>query len=130
MNPLKFISDIFKPAADLVDNLHTSEDEKGKLRVQLDSIATDLISKYIELESKYLQAQSSIIQAEANGQSSLQRNWRPVTMLIFVSLVVFDSYGWLPNRLAPEALDIIKIGLGGYVVGRSAEKVVDKWKQS
>jgi hypothetical protein len=44
-------------------------------------------------------------------------------MLTFLLLVVFDSFGWLTNRLAPEAWTLLQLGLGGYVVGRSAEKI-------
>ena len=38
-------------------------------------------------------------------------------------LVICDSFGWLANPLAPQAWTLLQIGLGGYVVGRSAEKV-------
>ena len=44
-------------------------------------------------------------------------------MLVFLALVVCDSFGWLQNRLAEQAWTLLQIGLGGYVVGRSAEKV-------
>lgn len=44
-------------------------------------------------------------------------------MLTFLALVVCDSFGWLPNRLAPEAWVLLQIGLGGYVAGRSLEKL-------
>ena len=44
-------------------------------------------------------------------------------MLSFLVLVVLDSLGWLPSPLAPEAWTLLQIGLGGYVAGRSAEKV-------
>jgi hypothetical protein len=128
MNPLNLIKDIFRPAADLIDNVHTSEEEKGEIRIKLDQIESVLTSEFIALQMKLLEAQSSIIKAEAEGSSWIQRSWRPVTMLVFLALVVFDSFGWLPNRLAPEALDIIKIGLGGYVIGRSVEKTAKAFK--
>ncbi|KRT55049.1 hypothetical protein Ga0074115_11321 [endosymbiont of Ridgeia piscesae] len=44
-------------------------------------------------------------------------------MLTFLALVVFDSFGWLANPLADEAWTLLQIGLGGYVAGRSAEKI-------
>ena len=70
------------------------------------------------------EAQSSILGKEATGHSWLQRNWRPITMLTFLTLVVFDSLGWLQSDLRPEAWTLLQIGLGGYVIGRSAEKVL------
>ena len=56
----------------------------------------------------------------------MQRNWRPITMLTFLALVVCDSFGWLANPLASEAWTLLQIGLGGYVAGRSVEKVMNK----
>jgi hypothetical protein len=44
-------------------------------------------------------------------------------MLTFVSLVVADQTGLLAFRLAEEAWTLLQLGLGGYVVGRSAEKI-------
>lgn len=129
MNPLKFISDIFKPAAKLVDELHTSAEEKGKIQQALDGIAANVTSQVIAIQSKLLELQSQVIIAEANGASWIQRNWRPVTMLTFVVLIVLDALGWLPHRLSPEFMELVKYGLGGYVVGRSIEKSIGNWKQ-
>jgi hypothetical protein len=129
MNPLKFIKDIFKPAANLIDDLHTSVEEKGKIKEALDTIASNVVGQFIELQTKYLEAQSSVIKAEANGSSWIQRNWRPVTMLTFVVLIVLDALGWTSRPLSPEFMELVKYGLGGYVVGRSIEKSVNSWRQ-
>ena len=45
-------------------------------------------------------------------------------MLTFLVLVVCDSFDLLAFRLAEEAWLLLKIGLGGHVVGRSAEKII------
>ncbi len=79
-------------------------------------------------ELEELQAATQVIVAEAAG-SWLQKNWRPITMLTFLVLVVCDSFGLLTFRLASEAWVLLQMGLGGYVVGRSAEKVAKEWKQ-
>jgi hypothetical protein len=128
MNILSFIGEIFKPAADLIDNLHTSSEEKLTLKNQMAIIQNDMHSKIIDYETKLLASKTSIITAEANGQSWMQRNWRPITMLTFLGLVVCDSFGWLANPLAAEAWTLLQIGLGGYVAGRSAEKVIGQLK--
>lgn len=52
----------------------------------------------------------------------MQRNWRPITMLTFLVLVVGDALGLLPFRLAEQAWDLLQLGMGGYVIGRSVEK--------
>jgi len=128
VNILSFIGEIFKPAAKLIDDLHTSDEEKLTLKNKLTVIQNEMHSKVIDYETKLLASQSSIIIAEASGQSWMQSSWRPLTMLTFLGLVVFDSFGWLANPLATEAWTLLQIGLGGYVTGRSIEKVAVKLK--
>jgi len=126
-NPvLSLIGSVFKPAADLIGKLHTSDQEKLEARNSLFEIQTALALKMLDYESKLLEAQASVINSEATGQSWMQRNWRPITMLTFLALVVMDSFGILENRLAAEAWTLLQLGLGGYVIGRSAEKIMPK----
>jgi hypothetical protein len=128
MNILSFIGGIFKPAAELIDNMHTSTEEKLTLKNKLTLIENTMTAKVIDYEAKLLSAKTSIITAEATGESWMQRNWRPITMLTFLGLVVCDSFGWLANPLAGEAWTLLQIGLGGYVTSRGVEKVVSKLK--
>jgi len=73
-------------------------------------------------------AQAQIVQAEAASSNWLAASWRPITMLTFVALIVARWFGWAaPNLAEAEYLklwDIVQLGLGGYVIGRSVEKVV------
>jgi len=124
MSIFNFISNIFKPAVDLVDELHTSDEEKLTLEREIRKVENAFNGKILEYESKLLQSRSVIIQSESTGRSWLQRNWRPITMLTFLILVVCDSFGLLTFRLSDEAWILLQIGLGGYVVGRSAEKII------
>jgi len=68
-----------------------------------------------------------VVKAEAQGESWLQRNWRPLSALTFVSLVVARWAGWTaPNIAEAEYLElwaVVKICLGGYTIGRTAEKI-------
>lgn len=125
---LGFIADIFKPAAELVDNLHTSEEETLKIKEAMFKMEQATTLKMMEYESQLLESKTKIISAEATGASWIQRNWRPVTMLTFLVLVVGDSLGLLPTPLAEEAWTMLQIGLGGYVVGRSGEKIAKVMK--
>ena len=124
MSIFNFISNIFKPAVDLVDELHTSDEEKLKLQSMLKKVENDFNGKVLEYESRLMEAQSSIIRSEAGGQSWLQRNWRPIVMLTFLLLIICDSFDLLVFRLADDAWMLLQIGLGGYVIGRSAEKII------
>ena len=73
-------------------------------------------------------AQAQIVQAEAASSHWLAANWRPLLMLTFGALIVARWFGLAaPNLSEAEYLklwDIVQLGLGGYVIGRSVEKVV------
>ena len=86
-----------------------------------------------------LQGQIDIIQEEAKSEHWLTANWRPLTMLTFV-VIIANNYILYPYlslfwpeapqlSIPPEKWDLHKIGLGGYVVGRSAEKGLKIWKE-
>jgi len=116
----------FEPAAKLIDNLHTSEEERLQIKQEMFKAQMAAAMKAQEYELELLRSKSDIIKAEAQGASWIQRSWRPITMLTFLVLVVADSLGLLPFRLAEQAWTLLQIGLGGYVVGRSVEKVMPK----
>ena len=128
------IGSLLKRATDLIDNLTTTKEEKLTLRNELQKLQNEIITKSLEYESQLIASQSKIITSEAKGQSWLQRNWRPVTMMIFVFIIannyiVFPYlkaiFNWgVKLEVPPDLWALLKIGLGGYVVGRSGEKIV------
>lgn len=130
MSVLAFISGIFDPAVKLIDSLHTSTEEKLNMQKEIKKVENELLAKVIDYETQLLENKSKIISAEATGHSWLQRNWRPITMLSFLALVALDSFGWLANPLADDAWLLLQIGLGGYVAGRSAEKITKQYLDS
>lgn len=74
-----------------------------------------------------LTARAEIVKTEAASTHWLAANWRPLTMLTFAALIVARWFGWAaPNLSEAEYLklwSIVEFGLGGYVVGRSVEKI-------
>ena len=128
MNWFSLVGNIFKPAAELIDNLHTSDHEKLQIKQKMFELQVEAFNKAEEYETQLLDAKKTIITAEAQSQSWIARNWRPITMLVFLSLVVLYSFGLLATPLAPEAWILLQIGLGGYVVGRSVEKGIQAYK--
>ena len=130
LNIFSLIKEIFVPLERMVDEVHTSAEEKLQARNQLQALQNEMTFKLLELRKAELDAQSSIIIAEAKGESWLQRSWRPVTMLTFTALVVAHWLGWTAENLSEDTiqslLEIVKYGISGYIVGRSAEKVADK----
>jgi hypothetical protein len=120
--PLSFISGLIKPVSDLVDNLHTSDEERLAAKGVLLELQTGLMSQTLDYEQKLAESQASIIVAEATANSWLTRTWRPITMLTFVFLVVYSQF--TGAVIPPDMWTVIKIGLGGYLGGRSVEKSV------
>jgi hypothetical protein len=72
--------------------------------------------------------QAEIVKAEAQSEHWIVAAWRPVLMLTFGGLIVARWLGWsAPNITEAEVLklwSIVELGLGGYVIGRSVEKIV------
>jgi hypothetical protein len=95
-----------------------------KTQVEKD-VASYKIAQLIA-ESDAFKARAAIVQAEVGG-SGIKAWWRPVTMLVFVAIVVARFLGFDAKAMTPEDYAqlwvLIKIGLGGYVGGRSVEKV-------
>ena len=114
---------LFTPINRLVDDINATDEERATRRAELAKLQNEALALALALEREKLAAQAGLVAAEAGGASWLQRNWRPVTMLSFLGLVVADAFGLLAFRLADQAWLLLQIGLGGYVVGRSVEKI-------
>lgn len=123
------IAGIFKPAADLIDELHTSEEERLTARAHLLDIQAAAMQRVFDYEKSALELRGKIVNSEAQSQHWLTASWRPITMLTFLGLAVGDSLGLLATPLRDEAWSLLQIGLGGYVVGRSGEKIAKTMKQ-
>ena len=117
MNLLGIIRDIFKPAVELVDALHTSEEEKLAVKAQTLHTYVNAIDIGLTYEQENLKQRAKIIEAEAKSEHWLTATWRPITMLTFLGLVVADQFGLLAFRLALEAWTLLQLGIGGYVIG-------------
>ena len=130
MGILELIGGIFKPAAELIDELHTSEEERLKHKERLLEVQAIAMQTVFEYESDSLQARAAIVNSEAQSDHWIVASWRPIVMLTLTSLVVVDSFGWVANPLSGEAWLLLQIGLGGYVVGRSGEKIAKTIKQA
>lgn len=87
---------------------------------------------------KELEAAMQVITTEAKSEHFIVAAWRPITMLTFVFIIAnnYILYPYLslfwdaaPSlTIPPDMWDLLKLGLGGYVVGRSVEKGIKNWK--
>ena len=108
-------------------------DPKAKAEAQIKLVELSQAGQLKELE-----AAMTVITAEAKSDHWIVAAWRPITMLTFVFIIAnnFILYPYLslffeaaPKLDIPADMwDLLKIGLGGYIVGRSVEKSVKHHK--
>ena len=128
MGVTELIAGIFKPAATLVDELHTSEEERLKAKGHLLDVQAAAMQRVFDYEKEMIKGQQAIVTAEAKSEHFVVAAWRPITMLTFLVLAVGDSLGLLATPLKDEAWMLLQLGLGGYVAGRSGEKIAKVMK--
>jgi len=122
------IKRLIKPVTDVISEVVTDKDKAKELEYKIEMALSESLDK--ELEAK-----RDIIVAEAEGESWLQRSWRPITMLSFLGLLFIYWFGLAPEYIVdnPDVLDsifdLLKIGIGGYIVGRSGEKIMKTYKK-
>jgi hypothetical protein len=111
----------------VVGNLFPDPTEKAKAEAE---VMRQLLAAQSDIEK----AASEIIRTEAASEHWLAANWRPLTMLVFVALIVARWFGWAAPNLSQEEYiklwSIVEFGLGGYVVGRSVEKIAPSIAQA
>lgn len=118
-----------------VDKVIEDKDERNRIKSDLSKLIANIeMDKF----AKEIEAQAKIIVAEAQGESWLQRSWRPGLMFLF-GVIIANNYifnPWLSAMLGvdvrmeipPDMWDLLKLGVGGYVVGRSVEKGIKEFK--
>jgi hypothetical protein len=108
----------------VIDNLFTSDEERMQAKNEMLKV---LKEQQLELQK----LQTEIILAEAKG-NWLQRSWRPILMLAFGFIVIYVKFiapvFTLPiPPLENEFWNLLQIGIGGYVIGRTGEKIAKEY---
>jgi hypothetical protein len=110
---------------------------------KLEALA-EVRAKILENEAKILAIAGDIVGKETVSERWYQNAWRPALMWIII-VIIFNNFLLAPyvgmifgydlslnvdvNSLPEELWRAIDIGLGGYVIGRSAEKIVKDLKK-
>jgi hypothetical protein len=136
LSALPIIGPILEKTVDIVDQAVVDKDLAARLKAELRSELMALDAGVLEKE---LDAKAKIIVAETQGHSWLQRNWRPILMITIVAVIAnnyllypYLSLFWTDAPaidLPAKLFNLLAIGVGGYVVGRSGEKMVKNWKE-
>ncbi|GHE20108.1 holin family protein [Halomonas urumqiensis] len=114
------------PVFEVIDKAVEDKDQAARLKAELKR-------RLIDQQDAGLKARMQVVLAEATGESWPQRNWRPILMLTIVAIVA-NNYLIAPYLGAmfgvglhlelPEALwNLMTLGVGGYIAGRSGEKI-------
>ena len=121
---LEFLGgNVIKEVGNIIDNLFTNDEERINAKNKIIQV---LKEKGLELQKM----QTDIIIAEAKG-NWLQRSWRPILMLSFGFIVIYVKFiaplfDFRIPELENEFWNLLQLGIGGYVIGRSAEKISEK----
>ena len=96
-------------------------------KLKRDELENKLQLAVVDQSSKLEEIAAGIVTTEAASSHWLAANWRPLTALIFVGLIVARWLGFVAEGMSEaeylEVYDIIKIMIGGYVISRGVEKV-------
>ena len=122
----KLIEGIMGPIAKIIGKAVPDKDLAVQLTAQIQM-------GLLALSMEEIKGATKVIVAEAQGVSWMQRNWRPLTMLTFVSIIA-NNYIIVPYAVAfglevpmleiPAGMwGLLTVGIGGYVAGRSYEKI-------
>jgi hypothetical protein len=127
----KIIGTIIGPLFGVIDKSILDKDEAAKIKAELQLAL-------FTMQDNETKAATSVLLAELGGESWLQRNWRPILMLSIVAIVV-NNYLLYPYlalfglpaivlELPSELFNLMTVGVGGYVLGRSGEKIMREYK--
>ena len=116
----------------VIDSIGKAAEKLGEAFDKNFTSKEEILYKVVQAQQHISEVKKSILLAEANG-SRLQRNWRPVLMLVFGAIIaynvmlapiLFNLYGIPKPELTSDFWDVLKLSIGGYVIGRTSEKVL------
>jgi len=122
MSILSFISDIFTPVSSLIDDIHTSDEERLKLRNELAKMQSNIQHKMLDLEKTALESNAKIVQAESNSASWFTRTYRPAIITAMFIMFCLNAFGILTVPLPDIFIQVFGIAFGVTSAGRSLEK--------
>ncbi len=121
-------SDLIKSVGGVIDNLTTSDKEKLDAKLALVKIEQEFNLAVLTADGATVREQAAVIKAEIASESWMARNWRPILMLTFTFIVAYNyvfapMFSMTTLPIPQDMWQLLKLGIGGYVIGRSVEKV-------
>lgn len=113
-----------------VDKLDTTEHEKLQMKAEILRVQNALELELAQLSTEFARVQADVIKAELASDSGIAKSWRPILMLTFGFIIVYavvaPAFGAPPvdmTAIPKDFWDLVTVGVGGYVTGRTVEKV-------
>lgn len=137
---LDVVKTIISPVENIIDELHVSDEEKGKIKLQLQEAENSLTERMAGLVSEEIESQKEILVREITQGSKLTRSWRPALMIVCMALLFnrflvvpyLHSFGAVADISTFDFPGEIKVWIGvaltGYTGLRSAEKIFGIFK--
>lgn len=120
---MKLLSNLAGEIGKIVEALAVSSKEKKVLK-------SSIVQAVVGHLDEEMRGRAAIVESETKG-IWLQRAWRPIVMLVFTFIVLLGVFMEIP-LLGDDSQfwSLLELGLGGYVIGRSAEKITAGiWKK-
>jgi hypothetical protein len=129
------LTELVKGVGQVVDSVTTTKEEKLSAQAKLLELQTLFTVQLTELDTKFAAEQAKVVIAEAQSESWLTRNWRPILMLTFTYIIahnhVIAPLFSVPSvTIVPDMWALLKLGMGGYIGGRSAEYISQQAKEA
>lgn len=132
------VTNVIKPIGEVVDNIHTSKEEKMLVEKELEKIKNDLVLAVLDFNKEELESKKEVLVAEAKSENFITSSWRPITALVF-TFIIANNYIIAPYSEAlfgikvmfdipPQMWELLKLMIGGYVLSRGVEKTTEKLK--
>ena len=125
------IGPVFDTIGNLAGEYIEDKDKRNEFMAQLATLRMTMDTKKFVSQ---MESQTKVLVAEITGESWLQRNWRPLLMTMF-GVIIANNYILVPYirlieptwaielTIPPDMWGLLKLGLSGYIIGRSVEKV-------
>jgi hypothetical protein len=123
------IGSLVKEIGGVIDSLSTTSEEKLEAKAKLLELQRAFQTKVMEVDVQFAAQQAEVIKAEVASESWLAKSWRPILMMTFTFIIAWNfiiaPLFSITAVLVPEQMwELLKIGMGGYIFGRSAEKII------
>lgn len=135
-NPITWISSVLsqpltsvmQAANDIIGRFIADPTAKLQAQQELVRLEQDFRVKMLDADTELAKQQAAVIIAENDNGSWLAQNWRPILMLTFTTIIAWNyivsPLCRVPSvPIPPDMWDLLKLGIGGYIAGRSVEKI-------